>query len=64
MTNLLCFTISKVWWFFASLTVAKVLFDPYESESESDSRSVVTPRAVARQAPLSMQLSRQEYWSG
>ena len=24
----------------------------------------VTPRTVARQAPLSMGLSRQEYWSG
>ena len=24
----------------------------------------VTPRTVARQAPLSMQFSRQEYWSG
>ena len=35
----------------------------------SDRRSVVsdsfaTPRAVARQAPLSMEFSRQEYWSG
>ena len=33
-----------------------------------DSLSVVfdsaTPRAVARQAPLSMGFSRQEYWSG
>ena len=24
----------------------------------------VTPRTVARQAPLSMEFSRQEYWSG
>ena len=28
------------------------------------SHSFVTPRAVARQAPLSMGFSRQEYWSG
>ena len=26
--------------------------------------SVATPRTVARQAPLSMEFSRQEYWSG
>ena len=25
---------------------------------------IVTPWAVARQAPLSMEFSRQEYWSG
>ena len=24
----------------------------------------VTPRTIARQAPLSMEFSRQEYWSG
>ena len=38
------------------------------SESESVSRSVmsdsVNPWTVARQAPLSMGFSRQEYWSG
>ena len=28
------------------------------------SDSVVTPRLVARQAPLSMGFPRQEYWSG
>ena len=37
-------------------------------ESESGSCSVVsvpaTPQTVARQAPLSMGFSRQEYWSG
>ena len=37
-------------------------------ESESASRSVVsdsaTPRAVAHQAPLFMEFSGQEYWSG
>ena len=38
-------------------------------ESESVNRSVVfhsyaTPGTVARQAPLSMESSRQEYWSG
>ena len=37
-------------------------------ESESASFSVMsnsaTPRTVARQAPLSMGFSRQEYWSG
>ena len=26
--------------------------------------SLATPRTVARQAPLSMEFSRQEYWSG
>ena len=39
-----------------------------KSESESVSHSVVsdsvTPWAVALQAPLSMEFSRQEYWSG
>ena len=39
-----------------------------ENECESESRSVVsdsaTPWAVAHQAPLSMGLSRQGYWSG
>ena len=37
-------------------------------ESESVSHSVVsdsaTPRTVARQAPLSMGFSREEYWCG
>ena len=37
-------------------------------KSESVSRSVVSdsaiPRTVARQAPLPMEFSRQEYWSG
>ena len=37
-------------------------------ESESVSHSIVrlfaTPRTVAHQASLSMELSRQEYWSG
>ena len=27
-------------------------------------RLSVTPRTVARQAPLSMEFARQEYWSG
>ena len=35
----------------------------YESESEVISDSV-TPWTVAYQAPLSMEFSRQEYWSG
>ena len=38
-----------------------------ESESVSCpvvSDSFVTPWTVARQAPLSMEFSRQEYWSG
>ena len=39
-----------------------------ESENESVSRSVMSdsaiPWTVACQAPLSMGLSRQEYWSG
>ena len=40
-----------------------------ERESESNSHSVVSdslqpPKTVARQAPLSMEFSRQEYWSG
>ena len=39
------------------------------TESESVSCSVVsdsseTPQSIARQAPLSMEFSRQEYWSG
>ena len=39
----------------------------YESESESDSRSVVSvcnACSVAHQIPLSMEFSRQEYLSG
>ena len=42
----------------------------YTRESESESRSVVSDSlqphglAVACQAPLSMELSRQEHWSG
>ena len=40
----------------------------FESENESVSRSAVsnsvTPWTVARQAPLFVGLSRQEYWSG
>ena len=41
---------------------------PLIYESESVSHSVVsdsaTPWAVSCQAPLSMEFSRQEYWSG
>ena len=38
----------------------------FESESQSLSRVwlFVTPWTVAHQAPLSMEFSRQEYWSG
>ena len=42
------------------------MFGPAESECVSDlvlSHSFATPRTVARQAPLSMEFSRQEYWS-
>ena len=33
-------------------------------QSLSHVRFFVSPRTVARQAPLSMEFSRQEYWSG
>ena len=51
-------------------TYAKYVYIWYmkENETKSVSHSVVpdsvTPWAVAIQAPLSMELSRQEYWSG
>ena len=35
-----------------------------DSESHSVVSDSVTPWTVARQAPLSMEFSRQEYWSG
>ena len=35
-----------------------------ECQSLSCARLFATPRTVARQAPLSMGFSRQEYWSG
>ena len=51
-----------------SHTSAVLLNHEYFSESESVSRSVVsdsaTPWTAAHQAPLSMEFSRQEYWSG
>ena len=34
------------------------------SESESHAHLFLTPRTVAPRAPLSMEFSRQEYWSG
>ena len=43
------------------------MFGPAESERVSHlalSHSFVTPWTVACQAPLSMEFSRQEYWSG
>ena len=35
-----------------------------KSESVSHVQLLVTPQVVARQVPLSMEFSRQEYWSG
>ena len=35
-----------------------------KKESESDVRLFATPWTVAYQAPLSMEFSKQEYWSG
>ena len=40
------------------------LLSPTCAELLSCVRFFVTPRTVARQAPLSMGFSRQEYWSG
>ena len=38
--------------------------DAVSIENENVSHSVVTPWTVTCQAPLSMDFSRQEYWSG
>ena len=35
-----------------------------ETQSLSCARLFMTPGTIARQAPLSMGFSRQEYWSG
>ena len=45
-----------------ALPVDKLIL--WKSESHSVMSNSVTPCAVTRQAPLSMEFSRQEYWSG
>ena len=46
------------------MTVSQAMISWKESESHSVVSDSVTPRTTAPQAPLSMEFSRQEYWSG
>ena len=55
--------ITTYWVFRTQLKIEQDTLCPCESESEVVSDSA-TPWTVAYQAPLSMGLSRQEYWSG
>ena len=48
--------------FFFSST--RLLLQPISLHPHARMLSHVTPQAAARQAPLSMDFSRQEYWSG
>ena len=50
--------------FFLNIVSSDVWSKPYFVCVLSRVRLLVTPWTVARQAPLSMEFSRQEYWSG
>ena len=61
------FSICKLW-YFKKLKSHMATIDMYTYESGSFSRSFVfdsvTPWTAARQSSLSLEFSRQEYWSG
>ena len=49
---------------FTVLSFITIAFDRMKSESVSHVWFFATPWTVAHQAPLSMEFSKQEYWSG